>query len=403
MPTAYDPPANNRTESRPRASARRLWPWLRGLIGIGILVVLGWRLGTEAFVRGLGTIDAQALLAALVIGWLTTICTAIRWQVIAHRLDLPLPLPTAIAGYYRALLLNAVLPAGVLGDVDRGVRHGRLAGNTARGVRAVVLERTAGAVVLVVIAIASLLAHPTLFALTADKLDPSPGLLAVPAGGVACAVAAAIWARYGKNDSRLRSGVAAAFTEARVTMLCRRTCPSVVILSVATVVGHLAMFLVAARTAGVTAPVTQLLPLFLLALLAMGVPTNIGGWGPREAGCALAFGAAGLGASHGVATAVVYGVLALVASLPGALVLLAQAGQRLKIVTNAFTSPRRYQATTQNSTPSTAGNTAPDGLRTASSVVTAPIMTPTRPSAASPASRGTSRPMAPADSTTAVK
>jgi hypothetical protein len=45
---------------------------------------------------------------------------------------------------------------------------------------------------------------------------------------------------------------------------------------------------------------------------------NIGGWGPREGMAAWAFGAAGLGAEQGVATATVYGVLALAATLPGA-------------------------------------------------------------------------------------
>jgi hypothetical protein len=48
---------------------------------------------------------------------------------------------------------------------------------------------------------------------------------------------------------------------------------------------------------------------------------SVGGWGPREGAAAWAFGAAGLGAERGVATAVVYGVLVLVASLPGAVVL----------------------------------------------------------------------------------
>jgi len=38
----------------------------------------------------------------------------------------------------------------------------------------------------------------------------------------------------------------------------------------------------------------------------MGIPTNIGGWGPREGAAA---SAAGLGADQGVATAVVYGVM----------------------------------------------------------------------------------------------
>jgi glycosyltransferase 2 family protein len=48
---------------------------------------------------------------------------------------------------------------------------------------------------------------------------------------------------------------------------------------------------------------------------------SIGGWGPREGAAAWVFGAAGLGAQLGVETAVVYGVLVLVSSLPGAAVL----------------------------------------------------------------------------------
>jgi hypothetical protein len=88
------------------------------------------------------------------------------------------------------------------------------------------------------------------------------------------------------------------------------------------VAGHAATFLIAARSAGVTAPPSELLPLALLVMQAAALP-NVGGWGPREGATAWAFGAAGLGASLGVATAVVYGVMALVASLPGAVVLVA--------------------------------------------------------------------------------
>ena len=47
---------------------------------------------------------------------------------------------------------------------------------------------------------------------------------------------------------------------------------------------------------------------------------SVAGLGPREGVAAWAFGAAGLGAQQGVATAVVYGVMVLVASLPGAAV-----------------------------------------------------------------------------------
>jgi hypothetical protein len=65
-----------------------------------------------------------------------------------------------------------------------------------------------------------------------------------------------------------------------------------------------------------------MLPLALLVMLAAVLP-NVGGWGPREGVTAWAFAAAGLGASRGVTTAVVYGVMVFVASLPGAVVLVA--------------------------------------------------------------------------------
>jgi hypothetical protein len=88
------------------------------------------------------------------------------------------------------------------------------------------------------------------------------------------------------------------------------------------VVGHALTFLIAARIAGSEASPARLLPLAVLVILAMGVPTSVAGWGPREGMAAWAFGAAGLGAVQGVATAVVYGVMSFVASLPGAVVLL---------------------------------------------------------------------------------
>ena len=89
------------------------------------------------------------------------------------------------------------------------------------------------------------------------------------------------------------------------------------------VLGYAVMFLIAARTAGVTAPVSRLLPLALLAMLAMVLP-SIGGWGPREGATAWVFAAAGLGAGRGAATAVAYGVMVLAASLPGGLVLVVE-------------------------------------------------------------------------------
>ncbi len=114
------------------------------LAGVVILAVLFWRLGTGAFVDGVRRIDAPTLAAALGIGLVTTVFSAWRWALVARGIGIRLPFGAAVADYYRALFLNAALPGGVLGDVHRAVRHGQDAGDLGRGVRAVVLERTAG-------------------------------------------------------------------------------------------------------------------------------------------------------------------------------------------------------------------------------------------------------------------
>jgi glycosyltransferase 2 family protein len=111
--------------------------------------------------------------------------------------------------------------------------------------------------------------------------------------------------------------------------------PAILGLSVVALGGYLATFVVAARAAGATAPVTELLPLLVLALLVMALPCNVGGWGPREAAAAVGFGAVGLGAAQGFAAAVAYGVLCMVACLPGGAVLL------LRLCTNRLTGARR--------------------------------------------------------------
>src|SRR5690606_16920506 len=109
--------------------------------------------------------------------------------------------------------------------------------------------------------------------------------------------------------------------EAREGLLSRSNGPGVLVSSVVVLAGHIAMFVLAARVTGTDAAVSRLLPLAVLALLAMSLPLNVGGWGPREGVAAWAFGAAGLGAGRGLSVAVVYGVLSLVASLPGVVVL----------------------------------------------------------------------------------
>ncbi|WP_406441128.1 flippase-like domain-containing protein [Streptomyces sp. NBC_01613] len=301
-----------------RLNSRAVRTHFGTVAGVVILGVLLWRLGTGVFLDGLRRIDVPTLLVALVIGLVTTVLSAWRWALVARGLRIRLPLGAAVADYYRALFLNAALPGGVLGDVHRAVRHGQSAGDMGRGVRSVVLERVAGQVALAVIGGAVLLTMPSPVLAETRHFTPLVALASVGALAVVLAL------RMNRAPSRRGRALRSTLAEAREGLLSRRNAPGVVVSSVLVLAGHLAMFVLAARVAGSAASVAALLPLAVLALVAMGLPVNVGGFGPREGVAAWAFGAAGLGASSGVAVAVVYGVLSFVAALPGVVVLVAR-------------------------------------------------------------------------------
>lgn len=325
------------------------WALVRTVSGVGILAVLLWWLGTGPFLDGLRLIDGWALAAALGIGALTTVCCAWRWSLIADGLGVRLPLRTAVAHCYRAVFLNSTLPGGVLGDVHRAVRHGRDTGDVGRGIRAVVWERTAGQVVQAGIALAILLVLPS----PVRPYLPAATALLV-AGGLAAVLVARALPRGGA--SRWARALRATEADIRDGLLARGKWVGVLVASTVVVAGHLATFLVAARTAGATAPLSQLVPLTLLALLAMGVPANVAGFGPREGVAAWAFGAAGLTASQGIATAMVYGVLVLVASLPGAAVLLVR---RIRVPAAGSTKENNARSTARRDGSDAGHGTAP--------------------------------------------
>jgi hypothetical protein len=271
-------------------------------LGAAILGVLVWRLGAGPFTAGLRLTNPAALSAAIAITALTTLCCAWRWRVVAAGLGVEVPVGAAVTAYYRSQFLNSTLPGGVLGDLHRAVRHGRDLDDLRLGLRSVVWERCLGQALQVVLVVAVLLVLPA-------PAGASGAALAVLCAALLAGLGVALTRRVPRDLRRI--------------LATRRARLTIVLTSGVAATGHVGIFLIAAAAAGVTAAPAVLLPLALLVLLASAVPTNVAGWGPREGAAAWAFGGAGLTAAQGVTTAVVYGVMALVATLPGALVLAA--------------------------------------------------------------------------------
>jgi uncharacterized membrane protein YbhN (UPF0104 family) len=308
--------------SRLVAAVRRLGPLLLRLAaGVTVLWFLWRQLGAAPFRDGLRAVTWPAVVAAGTLTALTTVCSAWRWRVVARALGVDIGLPAAVRAYYRSLFLNSVLFGGVLGDVHRAVTHGRQAGDVVAGLRAVAWERLCGQVIQAVVAAVVLLTLPS-------PVRPAlPYVLAGVAGIAGCAVLAVRGAAR-RSRSRLARAAQAVSADLRHGLLAPGVWPQVTLASVLVVAGHTATFVIAARVAGSTAPLGELIALLMVVQTVMVIPLTVGGWGLREGAAAWAFGAAGFGAATGVTVATLYAVLMLAAVAPGAGLLLGDAVRR---------------------------------------------------------------------------
>jgi uncharacterized membrane protein YbhN (UPF0104 family) len=294
---------------------------LRLTAGVIVLWFLWRQVGAAPFEDGLRAVTWQAVLAVVTLTVLTTVCSAWRWRVVARALGVDIGLPDAVCAYYRSLFLNSVLPGGVLGDVHRAVMHGRRAGDVARGLRAVGWERLWGQVIQAVVTVVVLLTLPS---------PVRPALPYVLAGAAGLAGCAALIVRRAARRGRPRLARAAQAVSAdlRCGLLAPDVWPQLTLASVLVVAGHTVTFVIAARVAGCTAPLGELVALLMVVQVAVVIPLSIGGWGLREGAAAWAFAAAGLGAAAGVTVATLYALLMLAAVAPGAGLLVGDAVRR---------------------------------------------------------------------------
>jgi len=296
-------------------------PWLRATGGVLILATLAWWVDAGEVLTRLSSLSLGWVLAALALGVVQTVLSAWRWRYTAGRLGLGLPLTTALREYYLAVFLNQVLPGGVAGDAARAWRHagptnGRGSVDWGTAVRAVLIERASGQVVMGIVAVASLLV------LGWTEADPRFHGAALALGCVLAGGGA--WAAGLLGRARAPSGVLARFqADARRALLSDGAPWIQGATSTVIVLSYVATYLLSARAIGVDVPLPVLAPLVAPVLLAMLVPISVAGWGVREGAAAALWGVVGLAPAQGVAISVAYGLVVLVGTLPGAWVFLA--------------------------------------------------------------------------------
>ncbi|MBS0002084.1 MAG: flippase-like domain-containing protein [Thioalkalivibrio sp.] len=278
-------------------------------LSTGLLFGLFLVLDMREVGRHLSQLDPRWALPAVAALVLQIALLAWRWRFTALRLGMRMSYRHALREYYLGVFLNQLLPGGILGDVSRAWRHARLTSLTRTAVHAVVLERVVVQFLMVGIALASLTAIPALR--PAMQIYWVWAAVAVVIVALAAAVLRALL-------PVIRSAVAGFGNDALRAYLPAPVLLVQLLTAILATAANLAAYAATARALGVDIPLGTLLPLIAPILLVMMLPISIAGWGVREGAAALLWTAAGLAVAQGVAVAVAFGLLFMVAALPGA-------------------------------------------------------------------------------------
>ena len=365
-----------------RIGARRLQPLIRVAASLGLLAAVLLWLEPQTLAAAFSAPEPMWLAAALALSFPQVALSAWRWRLTAQRLGAPIRFGEARREYYVATFLNQILPGGVMGDAARAWRHARrprsegvLRGPVGEAVgesigpavgtkvetrrlmplgapvettagapfeppfetpvetpvetpaaapvglaawHAVLIERASGQLALLAVVLATLVVSPELQGTTArmftspDGGSNSPVTLAL---ALLLALAGiALWRGRG-HVARFRRAVQEA-------LLARDVFLRQLVASLLIVASYVGVYLCCMRMIGIDTPLATAAPLVPWVLLAMAIPLSIAGWGVREGAAALVWQATGLDPAQGVAIAISYGVVILLSSLPGALMLL---------------------------------------------------------------------------------
>ncbi len=292
---------------------------LKILIALGLMALLWAGVDGPAAAAMLARADPRWLLAALATLSLQTLLSAWRWRLTAARLGIEITPRRAVREYWLAQVVNQSLPGGVAGDVGRAVRSREGAG-LGRAVHAVMIERLSGQVAMITLMLAGT-ASVTLLPGGIDLPRPVLGLVLIIAL-IAVAIVAAL--AVIPHLAGLRADVARA-------LLARGAWPRQAALSAAAAGLNLLSFDFCARATGTDLPASAVMALVPLILGTMILPVTIAGWGLREGAAAALFPIAGASGAAGLAASVAFGVMFLVSTLPGVIVLLTRRRDRSQV------------------------------------------------------------------------
>ncbi|MEE4279052.1 MAG: lysylphosphatidylglycerol synthase transmembrane domain-containing protein [Halieaceae bacterium] len=294
---------------------RGLFRSLQLAVTVASLAALWQIVDGETALRQLAAAQPVWIAGALAALTLQTLLSALRWRLTAARLGIPLERGVALREYYLSQIVNQLLPGGVLGDAGRAYRVRSEAGLLVSG-QAVLFERFAGQLALFAV-----------FALGVIGTQLVPGGFEGPRWLLPLVLLVALGAllvfrALVHRPTRREEGPMRRFVRAFVhAVAAREVRPQQFALSLGTALCNIGAF--ACCAIAVSAPLSMPAALVLvpLVLFSMVIPLSVSGWGLREGAAAAMLPLAGGTAAAGLAASVAFGLVMLLAALPGLLAL----------------------------------------------------------------------------------
>jgi uncharacterized membrane protein YbhN (UPF0104 family) len=292
---------------------------LRIAVSVSILALILSRTSAEALLMRASGGALPHLAAALALLLFAVVLVALRWRLVARGLGLAVPVMLAMRAVFVGVFGGQLLPSALGTDFLRGWLLARHTGGVRRVAASLVVDR-----------LVALFAVCLLLLLS----DAAPGQFPVPYAGVfgpAAVVVSggALLAVILFCTGTLKAGavlrVPAALTKlGPVDGVALRAGPILLAIVAAIAVHAIAIIaaMLAARAYGVDASLRLWLSIIPLSLIAAAVPISISGWGVREGVIVALAAPMGVPADDALLVSLTLGALSVIASLPGALILL---------------------------------------------------------------------------------
>ena len=283
-----------------------------------LLWLLLSRADTTALLARAAAIDPRWLTAAFALTLVQVVLISWRWAFIMAGLDAAIGLRRALCINLAGFFFSQALPTSIAGDAWRVWKIGSLGFGIGTGLRGVLIDRTTAMIGLVLVIL------PTTPLLLARMPDPAMRWSVAAGLGIGAALLALALSadRLPGHWASGRLSSVAEFGRA-VRGLLSRPVTAIPIIGVSVVVHLLAgvtMWLIAGSL-GLSVGLVDCLVLMPPIVLVAGMPLSIAGWGLREGAVVAVFALVGVPMDGALLMSVLLGLLLLLVSLPGGLVL----------------------------------------------------------------------------------